>query len=57
MYKNNTHFALVFKKITFIGHRVPKGVPSLNISNMKKESSFDYRIYAGFTWYALFVPP
>ena len=42
---------------THLAHRVPKGVPSFNISNMKKDSSFSSKIHLGFTWYAQFFPP
>ena len=42
----------VSTKMVVICHRVPKGAPSLNISNMKNEDSFDSRIYVGFTRYA-----
>ena len=37
------------RKTSLSRHRVPKGGPSLNISNMKKDGSFSSRIHLGFT--------
>ena len=47
---------LGFDMLQYDVHRVPRWVPSLNISNMKKEGNFDSRIDVEFTWYTQFLP-
>ena len=47
----NQKYAKTFYEYLVIGHRVPREVSTLNISNIYKVQIFDTRIYVEITWY------